>query len=505
MSATTEFVQGGINTIPLDRLMLSAINVRKTDRAADIAALAESIAVHGLKQNLVVVPAHFSTGDPAPAHMDGEPAKSGGKHVWADKFEVIAGGRRFQAMQLLVEQDRLAADHPVPCRLEAREEATDTSLIENIERVTMNPADELDAYRAIVARHSPTPDAPDAATIETVARRFGKTAKYVTGRLRLAALAPDILEALRVGQITLDSAKAYASVEDHALQLKVFAAQNKSTWKSHDPAAVRGALREVTLSVNDGLVKFVGVEAYVAAGGRIEAEMFMGSWGDQQRVVDVKLIEQLAKDKAAPMVAPQAKKDGFKEGLLAVGVGTSARWPKSPEGMERYDGYYESKAPTKAELKKCVAVYAVAHDGDGIQKLGHYRPIPQRAPAEERDWEAERRARARENAIERRAAQLAAYELGKFTGTPLEGKAFWPTHMAQPVGLDQSDEAFTLVAILIRVPTDRVEANKANAERQIDEEAAAKAAAAESEADDDDADVMAVDEPSASAESTEND
>lgn len=467
--------EGTLTTIPLDQLLLSNLNVRQTERDVEIASLAESIAIHGLKQNLVVIPAHFTTSD-----VD-EPWE--GEDRWAGKFEVIAGGRRFQAMQQLVEQERLSATYPVPCLVEDREQARETSLIENLERHAMNAADEFDAYAAIVARHSARPDAPDAAAIEICAKRFGKSVKHVEGRMRLAALAPDILEALRTNIIGVDSAKAYASVEDRDLQLKVFAAQKKSNWQPHNPASVRSAMREKTLSANDGLVKFVGLDTYVEAGGRIEAEMFMGNMGDQQRIVDVKLIEKMAKEKAEPMLAPQAKKDGFKSGLLASGVGSSSRWPKAPDGMDRYYSYYESKAPTKAELKKCVAVYAIAHNGIGIEKQGHYRPTPVKEPQVERDWAAERAEEQRQNRIERLAAQLAVYELGKFAGTPFEGRAFWPNGMTRAVEVETGDEAHALVAVLVRVPVDRISANREEAERLIAEEtAAAEAKKSEDEA-----------------------
>jgi ParB family chromosome partitioning protein len=369
----SDLVEGVITTIPLDRLMLSTLNVRQTERAADIESLAEDIGARGLKQNLVVIPAHFVTGEPGREHMDGEPHASGGKNVWDGRFEVIAGGRRFQAMQLLVQQERLSPTFPVPCMVEYRDAASETSLSENLHRVAMNPADEFEAFRVIVEQARKNGSAED--PIAYCAKRFGVTVKHVNGRLRLASLAPEILAALRANEIGIESAKAYAGVEDHALQLKVFEQQKKSNWQAHNPAAVRGALRDKTLSVNDGMVKFVGVDAYVAAGGRIETEMFMGSEG-QERIVDIKLLEKLAKDAAEPLVAPQAKKDGFKSGLLASGVGNAARWPNTPEGMERYNRYYDQKDPTKAELKKCVAVYAIDVEGAGVSKIGHFRTPP---------------------------------------------------------------------------------------------------------------------------------
>ncbi|HKT85600.1 MAG TPA: ParB/Srx family N-terminal domain-containing protein [Novosphingobium sp.] len=412
-----------IETIPLDRLMLSSLNVRRTERDADIAALAENIAARGLKQNLVVIPAHFMTGE-------SQSSKQGGKG-WEGMYEVIAGGRRFQAMSLLVETDRLPADHPVPCMVEQREEASETSLSENLHRVAMNPADELDAFRAIVddARER----RPEEDAVAYCARRFGVAVKHVQGRLRLASLAPEVLEALR-GE---------------------------------------------TLSLNDGMAKFVGLEAYLEAGGRIEVEMFMGADGEQ-RIADIKLLEKLAWEKAEPMVPPAAKADGFKAGLLAKGVGTSARWPAVPEGMERLAYWHDQ--PTKAQTKKCVGVYAIASTGAVLDQIGMFRPIEQKAPAQERDWDAERRERQREWAIERKAAQLAVYQFGQFTGTPFEGHAFWPSYQVRPVEADPADENFAMVAVLVRVPMADINARRAEAERIVDEEAAAADAAKQVEA-----------------------
>lgn len=453
-----------IETIPLDKLMLSNLNVRRTERDADITALADDIAARGLKQNLVVIPAHFMTGE-------SRSKKEGGKG-WQGMYEVIAGGRRYQAMQLLVESGRMSADQPVACLIEEREEASETSLAENLHRVAMNPADEFNAFKAIVdvARERMS----DVDPVAYCAKRFGVTVKHVQGRLRLAALAPEILEALRANIIGLDSAKAYAGVEDHELQRKVFEAQCKSTWQAHHPNSVRGALRGETLPLDCDLIQFVGLEAYRKAGGRTEVEMFMGSDGEE-RITDLTLLAKLAQEKAEPMVAPQARKDGFKDGLLVkkLGYGT---WPSPPEGMERYIRYYEGKDPTKAELKKCTAVYDLDVDGLGLISLGHFRPAKPKEEQESRDWEAERAARAREHQIETRAARLAVYEIGKFDDTPFKGHAFWPRWQPRLVET-REEEGCALVAIQIRVPIASITAHRAEAERQIDEEAAAAEAA----------------------------
>ncbi|MBA3053618.1 MAG: hypothetical protein FP826_01475 [Sphingomonadales bacterium] len=446
-----------ITTLPLSSLLLSDLNVRKTERDADIAALADDIAARGLKQNLVVVPAHFTTST-VNEQWDGVDR-------WADKFEVIAGGRRFQAMQLLVEDGRLPADHEVPCLLEDRAEAEETSLSENLHRVAMNPADEFEAFAAIVAQQV-NGGALQADAVSYTARRFGVTVRHVEGRLRLAALAPEILEALRTGAIGLESAKAYAGTTDHALQVKVFKGRLK--YGDHNPRWVRDELRGKTLPINHPLMTFVELAAYQAEGGRIEAEMFMGTDGEQ-RVVDVALLEKLARTRAEAMIPAQAKADGYKQGLFVKGVGNGASWCAAPKGYERHWGY--GTELSKTAKKKAIGVYAVASDGLGLHCLGAFKPEQKREPAETRDWDAERATAARDRAIEARAARMA---VPKFAGTPLADRAFWPRG-GWPV--EDCDDEHSFVVVWIKVPIAEVEANRADATRLVDEELAAKAAA----------------------------
>ena len=109
-----------IKTIPLSQLVVSADNVRKTKTG--IEGLAASIAAIGLLHNLQVHP-------------------NGGN------FEVIAGGRRLAALQLLAKQKKIAGDFPVPCDVRETGGAIEVSLAENEMREAMHPADQFEAFR----------------------------------------------------------------------------------------------------------------------------------------------------------------------------------------------------------------------------------------------------------------------------------------------------------------------------------------------------------------------
>lgn len=476
-------------TVRLSALRLSSLNVRHTDRAADVASLAEDIAARGLKTNLNVIPAHFATA-----------VQIGDESDFTELFEVAGGGRRTQALWLLAEQGRIPPDHPVSVKIEPRADARETSLSENLHRVAINPADEFDAFSQIATQIAHTGE-PDPAAY--VAKRFGVTRRHVEGRLRLASLAADILEALRTGTLTLDSAKAYAGTTDHALQLKVFKAQLKYGAAGHCPRTVRDALRGASLPLGDGRVKFVGIEAYRAAGGNTETEMFMGTDGEE-RITDLALLDRLCAENAAPMVAALAKADGFKSGLFAPAPGHTCKTPKPPEGFElkRYD--YQT--PTAKVKKQRIAIYTVAYDGDGLHLADSFKPVETDQPAASSGYtpmtDEETAQKLHDAWVDVWAARLA---IGPFTGTPLEGKVFWPSgswpaHQIDTEygeGSDFYDEeavpVAALVSIKVRVTTAEIEAHRADAEAKvcrIEAEQAARKAAADAKLDDadDDAD-----------------
>jgi ParB family chromosome partitioning protein len=253
-----------IKTISLNKLVVSPRNVRRSsDEEAD-RQLKADIEARGLLQNLVVSSVKKPRGC----------------------FAVEAGGRRLRALQALAEEGKLPAGHEVTCFiLDDGEAAREASLAENFQRLSMNPADECTAFQQILEQGS---------DVEGIARRFGLTVRFVEGRLRLAALAPAIFEALGSGEISLDLAKAYAANPDHERQLHVFEQMNRGYGGAY-PDSVRRMMTQATIRAGDRRALFVGEEAYVAAGGRVERDLF--SDDDEARWLDIALLERLASEK----------------------------------------------------------------------------------------------------------------------------------------------------------------------------------------------------------------
>jgi ParB family chromosome partitioning protein len=251
-----------IQNIPLDKLVKSPRNVRKTPASeAAEAELRASIAAHGLQQNLVVTPAN---GD--------------GVH------EVIAGGRRLAALKALQAEGKLPADCVVPCFIRT-EDAAEISLAENMVRQAMHPADQFEAFAALADAGEPVP---------AVASRFGVSEKLVRQRLKLGKVAAELLAAYRSEEMDLETLMAFTLADDHRRQLAVWSqVRNDPYGVSH--YTVRRLLTEKSIPAGSRLGRFVGAEAYEQAGGSVSRDLF--SERDDGYFDDVKLVRQLALQK----------------------------------------------------------------------------------------------------------------------------------------------------------------------------------------------------------------
>ena len=179
--------------IAASMLSVSPLNVRKTSDPDADRELRASIVARGLLENLIALPV---------------PRKKG-------RYEVIAGGRRLSQVHAAIEAGDLPFDFEVAVLvLTDRAEATETSLAENFHKLNMHPADECMAFRHMIEAEGKQPS--------DIAKRIGKTERFVLGRLRLANLSDMVFTALKDNQITLDVAMAYAATTDTEQQTRVF-------------------------------------------------------------------------------------------------------------------------------------------------------------------------------------------------------------------------------------------------------------------------------------------
>ncbi|AOW13991.1 chromosome partitioning protein ParB [Hydrogenophaga crassostreae] len=254
--------------VPLSRLRPSRRNVRKTAGPC-IKALAASIERVGLLQNLTVTLA-----------ADGA------------LYEVVAGGRRFAALKLLAKKRRIAKDWDVPCLLVADGSARTASLTENVQREAMHPADQFEAFAALVAEGRP---------VEDIAADFGVTPLVVQRRLKLANVSARLMADYRADAISLDQLMALAATDDHAAQEAAF--YDAPEWQ-RSPGALRQRLTEREIGADHALVRFVGLDAYTATGGGVRRDLFADDEATGTTLIDAALLERLVRDKLETLAEP---------------------------------------------------------------------------------------------------------------------------------------------------------------------------------------------------------
>ncbi|ELY1865315.1 TPA: ParB/RepB/Spo0J family partition protein [Serratia marcescens] len=270
-------------TATLGQLVLTDLNVRKKKSSqTSIEGLAASIRSAGLLMNLVV----FELED--------------------GRYGVAAGERRTLALRWLMEQENdadkttpdgiVTDDYPVEVLIVSKAMARVVSMMENSQREQMHPADQVTAFRDLSA---------DGQTPAQIGDLLGFSTRHVQRCLRLATMAPVLLDALADDQITLDQLQALSATDDHQRQCDVW--ENAYGWAAA-PQHLREAVLKGEVSARDNSqLAFVGREIYEAAGGTFKFDLFT----DEGFLTEPAMLERLAREKLHALAQQVAENEGW--------------------------------------------------------------------------------------------------------------------------------------------------------------------------------------------------
>jgi ParB family transcriptional regulator, chromosome partitioning protein len=173
--------------VPVEFIRPNPRNPRRNFPEADLEELAASLREKGVIQPIVVRPVNGA----------------------ADRFEIIAGERRWRAAQR-------AGLHDVPIvSVEVTEdEALQLAIIENVQRTDLNSVEEATGYQALINdfRHSH----------DEIAKVVGKSRVHITNTLRLLKLPETVQEHIRCGKLSAGHARVLigrADAEERAEQI----------------------------------------------------------------------------------------------------------------------------------------------------------------------------------------------------------------------------------------------------------------------------------------------
>ena len=189
----------GSRRLPIDFLIANRANPRREFDQSQLEELANSIREKGVMQPLLVRP----TMDP-------------------NQFEIIAGERRWRASQLAG-----LSEVPVLIREVDDKEALELAIIENVQRVDLNPLEEAMGYGQLIEQFDYTQ--------QDLAQVIGKSRSHVANTLRLLKLPDDVRSMLSRGELTAGHARTLITADDPATP-----PTTSARWDGADPAAWSG-------------------------------------------------------------------------------------------------------------------------------------------------------------------------------------------------------------------------------------------------------------------------
>lgn len=181
--------EGGVDTVqertivPVESLSPNPHQPRKAFDEDELEELAASIREAGLMQPILVSPVPHG-------------------------YQIIAGERRWRAVQKAG-----LTQVPVVIRDVTEREALALAMIENLQRVDLNPIEEAEGYRRLADDFE--------LTQEEVARAVGKERSTVANLLRLLRLDPKVQEMVRGGELSMGHARVLVTIQEPGRQLEL--------------------------------------------------------------------------------------------------------------------------------------------------------------------------------------------------------------------------------------------------------------------------------------------
>lgn len=238
-----EVREGDVRTIALGAVVPNPVQPRRVFTDVELENLTASIRENGLLQPLVVRPAPGT----------------------ADRFELVAGERRYRALRRLD-----WSEVPVVVRDADDETLLVLALVENLQREALNPLEEAEGYESLAQRF----DMKHA----DIAKAVGKDRSTVANLVRLLKLPISIRTLLESGELSQGHGRALLSVEDPVAAAELARRASKEGWSVRETerrvAAASGSRRvrkprakdPVVRALEEALQEYLGTRVQVKPG-----------------------------------------------------------------------------------------------------------------------------------------------------------------------------------------------------------------------------------------------
>jgi ParB family transcriptional regulator, chromosome partitioning protein len=206
--------------VPIEFLKPNPRNPRREFADNELHELAESIKQHGVIQPIVVRPVRGAQ----------------------DRFEIIAGERRWRASQI-------AGLHEVPIApIDATDsDALEIAIIENVQREDLNAMEEAQGYHALASEFKRSQ--------EDIAKIVGKSRSHVANMMRLTKLPAEVQAYIALGQLSAGHARALIGVPDPIAAAKRIVEDGLNVRQAEALAHVEGVPERKPQKARGGKVK----------------------------------------------------------------------------------------------------------------------------------------------------------------------------------------------------------------------------------------------------------
>lgn len=238
--------------IAIDLIQANPDQPRKTFHDKDLKELAASIREHGVIQPVVVRPAGKGT------------------------YQIVAGERRWRAAQL-------AGIHALPAVVRDLEdrEVLELGIIENIQRVDLDPVEEAQGYAQLIETFGYTQEA--------LSNVIGKSRSHLANMMRLLALPEQVLNMMRLGKLSAGHARALITAPDpvglaEQAVLKGLSVRQVEALAKQAPEAKKANAKASPPDQKDADTKLLEGDLSAAIGMRVMIEHKLPHGGGEVRI-----------------------------------------------------------------------------------------------------------------------------------------------------------------------------------------------------------------------------
>jgi ParB family transcriptional regulator, chromosome partitioning protein len=191
--------------VPIEFIKANPRNPRRTFSDTELKELSESIKQHGVIQPIVVRPVKGAQ----------------------DRFEIIAGERRWRASQA-------AGLHEVPIvPVDVSDsDALEIAIVENVQREDLNALEEAQGYHALANEFNRSQ--------EEIAKIVGKSRSHIANTMRLTKLPAEVQAFIASGQLSAGHARALIGVPDPLAAAKKIVEEGLNVRQAEQLAHVEG-------------------------------------------------------------------------------------------------------------------------------------------------------------------------------------------------------------------------------------------------------------------------